>query len=192
MIDRGCDGCIFRECDSTGYICSINDGYLSDMDCCPLDEEGFRMSISGNPISTTFPVSVQNGKGGEKRMASEWEELEKLTKDELIIELVKERVSHRELERSIRGLIDYDYPADKRLSVFVDDDEPGYGSTTEDWAYRIACYAYEHAEDKDDFGPYDLGHYGLNDDLSENIYMKLRSDGVITNDKHDLAGYFDE
>ena len=129
-------------------------------------------------------------KGGEKRMASEWEELERLSKEELIIELVKERTAHRELDRSIRGLIEVDYPADRKLPVFADDEDTSLKETTDDWAYKVARYAYEHAEDRDDFSHYDLDAYGLDEDQAEAAYRRLREDGTITNDRHDLEGWF--
>lgn len=123
-------------------------------------------------------------------MVSEWEELEKLTKEELIIELMKERTSHRELERSIRGLIDVDYPADKTLPVFADMDEPGLGSASEDWLYRIAMYAYDKSADKDRFSYNDLEDYGLSSDMAEEAYRLLRVKGIITDDSKDLQGWF--
>ena len=147
-------------------------------------------SNSESTIRTPFPMSGERIKGGEKRMASEWEELEKLSKEELIIELVKERTAHRELDRSLRGLIEVDYPADRKLPVFVDDEDESLKQTTDDWAYRVAKYAYECAKDKDDFSHYDLDAYGLDEDQAEEAYRKLRMDGTITSDKNDLLGWF--
>lgn len=40
MTHDGCEGCIFLELDTTGYLCSICDTELVSMDACPLDEEG--------------------------------------------------------------------------------------------------------------------------------------------------------
>ncbi len=147
-------------------------------------------SNSESTIRTPFPMSGERIKGGEKRMASEWEELEKLSKEELIIELVKERTAHREFDRALRGLIEVDYPADRKLPVFVDDEDESLKQTTDDWAYRVAKYAYERAKDKDDFSHYDLDAYGLDEDQAEEAYRKLRMDGTITSDKNDLQGWF--
>ena len=58
-------------------------------------------TICESTIRTPFPMSGERIKGGERRMASEWEELEKLSKEELIIELVKAR---RDL-RNIRSVL---------------------------------------------------------------------------------------
>ena len=147
-------------------------------------------TVCESRIRTPFPMSGERIKGGERRMASEWEELEKLSKEELIIELVKERTAHRELDRALRGLIEFDYPADRKLPVFADDEDESIKQTTEDWAYRIAKYAYECAEDKDDFSHYDLDTYGLDENQAEEAYRKLRMDGTITSDKNDLQGWF--
>ena len=87
-------------------------------------------TISTQPLTSARRSDAINLKGGE-RTASEWEELEKLSKDELIIELVKERTAHRLLDCGIRGLIEVDYPADHRLPVFADDEGPEEGG-----AYR--------------------------------------------------------
>lgn len=123
-------------------------------------------------------------------MASEWEELEKLSKEEIIIELVKERTAHRELDRALRGLVEVDYPADRKLPVFADDEDGSFRETTDDWAYRIAKYAYEHAADRDDFSHYDLDAYGLDEDQAEEAYRRLRMDGTIASDRNDLQGWF--
>ena len=61
-------------------------------------------------------------KGGEKGMASEWEELEKLSKDELIIELMRERWAHRNINQRLRMIIDYDYPDSNEIPCVVEED----------------------------------------------------------------------
>ena len=147
-------------------------------------------TVLENRLSSLHGSVIQNVKGGEKRMASEWEELEKLSKEELIIELVKERTAHRELDRALRGLIEVDYPADRKLPIFADDEDESVKQTTDDWAYEIAKYAFECAKDKDDFSYFDLEAYGLDEDQAEEAYRKLRMDGIITSDKHDLQGWF--
>ena len=127
-------------------------------------------------------------------MASEWEELEKLTKEELIIELVKERTARRRVNRRLRMLIDVDYPVDGEAPVAWDDGDDGYpqvgSGTSEAWMRRIALYAL--GVMGEELSPYDLGAYGLTDDASEEAYLMLRKDGTITSDRNDIAGWFDE
>lgn len=176
MSDSGCEGCIFRECDTCGFICSITDGYLSEMDSCPLDEEAFRMSISGNPISSTASISVQNGKGGENGMVSEWEELESWSKEDLIIELVHMRTLYS-LLRSEQG---DDCPWPKMDVKAIEDDEhwqPGQ-VITDGWAERIALYAAAHPKDGM-FYWCDLMDYGLTEDQAYDVCKKLRAEGRL-------------
>ena len=115
-------------------------------------------------------------------MASEWEELEKLTKEELIIELVRERTAHRELDRALRGLIEVDYPADRKLPVFDDDGQPD--DVCDEWVVAIADYAADR-DGTDGFTPYTLESYGLSEDDSRKGYMLLRRKGRITDDRYD-------
>ena len=123
-------------------------------------------------------------------MASEWEELEKLTKEELIIELVRERNLRREANRAIRWVVDLDYPEDRRLPVYANDEDVSLRATTDEWAYRIAKRAYESAADREDFSYHDLETYGLNTDQAEEAYRRLRVEGIIESDKNDLEGWF--
>lgn len=147
------------------------------------------MSVPEKPLTQTFPISSENGKGGEKRMASEWDGLMQLSKEELVIELVKERISHREIDLRLREIVEVYHPSDVKIPLYCDDrDEPR--PIPDDWAYRIARYAYEHADDKDDFSPYDLNGYGIDDEQAEDVYRRLRVEGIITNDAHDLEGWF--
>ncbi len=118
-------------------------------------------------------------------MTSEWEELEKLSKEELIIEIVKERTAHRELDRSVRGLMEIDHPVDRRLPVFVDEDDESLSRTTDEWAYRVARYAYEHWEHSYRFIDLDLREYGLYGDQAEDAYRRLCADGIIPGDGDD-------
>ncbi len=98
---------------------------------------------------------------GEWEMTSEWEKLEELSKDELIIELMHWKTLYSilrneqddscpmpELERSDAG------------SGFEDFD-PGE-VTTDRWAERIALFAIAHCDDQE-FWPCDLMDYGLTD-----------------------------
>ncbi len=146
-------------------------------------------SIITESISSLQVSDVQNLKGGEKT-TSEWEELEKLSKDDLIIELVKERYKRRLIDHRLRMIVELDYPVEKQIPLFSDDEDECEGMTSEDWAYRIARYAYEHCEDKSDFDPYCPMDYGLDEDQSTEAYRRLRADGIITDSSKDLVGWF--
>ncbi len=122
-------------------------------------------------------------------MASEWEELEELTKDELIIELVKERYERRLIDHRLRTIVELDFQVDRRIPLFSDEEDMCQGTTSDEWAYRIAKRAYESCEDKDDFDPYCPMHYGLDEEQSVEAYRRLREDGVITDPSKDLAGW---
>ncbi len=148
-------------------------------------------SIVSERISTESAISHESGKGGEKRVASEWEELEKLSKEELIIELVRERNIRRIIDWKLRNIVEIDHPADVKIPVILEGDEDDQRHVANDeWAYAIALYAYRCAPDKDDFSPYDLHEYGLDLDQSEEAYRKLRVNGIVTNTEHDLEGWF--
>lgn len=107
-------------------------------------------------------------------MASEWEELEKLSKDELIIELVKERYARRNINQRLRMIVDYDYPVDGEIPCTVEEDDyscPGY-ETTDAWARKIIRYAETHRKG-DDFGPSDTSEYGLSWDQADAIFAEM-------------------
>lgn len=123
-------------------------------------------------------------------MISEWEKLEALSKDELIIELMKERTAHRELNRALRSLIELDYPSDKVLPIYSDDDDPDYGYASKDWLSKIATYAYHNSTDRDSFSFSDLRSYGLSDDMADAAYLLLRQKGVIDDNSRDLNEWF--
>ena len=82
-------------------------------------------------ITSSFPLS------GEK-MKEVRKELKKLSKEELIIELVRERTAHRELDRALRGLIEVDFPADRKLPIFYDESTD---FIDDQWISSIADYA---------------------------------------------------
>ena len=121
-------------------------------------------------------------------MESEWEKLEKLSKDELIIELVKERTARRNVDRALRSITDVEYPVDRRFSVYGEDYDSNYEIASDDWAYRIACYAFKHSNG--DFSPYDLEDYGLDSDQSLEAYRKLRVNGIVSDTSYDRDGWF--
>ena len=113
-------------------------------------------------------------------MVSEWEELEKLSKDELIIELMKERYAHRDINSRLRMIIDYDHKAAKELPCEVDDgcsEAPGY-RTTEAWARKIIEYARSKSDDPE-FDYTCVFDYGLNWDQASDIFDKMAEEGLI-------------
>ncbi len=114
---------------------------------------------------------------GEWEMTSEWEKLEELSKDELIIELMHWKTLYSilrneqddscpmpELERSDAG------------SGFEDFD-PGE-VTTDCWAERIALFAIAHW-DEPEFWPCDLMDYGLTDQQSYDVCKRLLDEGRL-------------
>ena len=145
-------------------------------------------TILENRLSSLRDSVVQKAKGGEMRMESEWEKLEKLSKDELIIELVKERTARRNVDRALLSLTDVEYPVDRRFSVYGEDYDSNYEIASDDWAFRIACYAFKHSNG--DFSPYDLEDYGLDSDQSLEAYRKLRVTGIVSDTSYDQDGWF--
>ena len=145
-------------------------------------------TVLENRLSSLRDSVVQKAKGGEKEMESEWERLEKLSKDELIIELVKERTARRNVDRALRSITDVEYPVDRRYSVYGEDYDSNYEAASDDWAYKIAFYAFKHSDG--DFSPYDLESYGLDSDQSMEAYRKLRVNGIVSDTSYDQDGWF--
>ena len=114
---------------------------------------------------------------------SEWDDLEKLTKEELIVELVKERTARRNVDRVLRSAVDVEYPVDRRFSAYGDEFDSNYETASEDWTYRIALRAFECSDG--DFSPFDLEEYGLNSEQSMEAYRMLRRNGVVTDTTYD-------
>ncbi len=135
-------------------------------------------SIVSERITTASVIRHENGKGGEKRMASEWEELEKLTKEELIIELVKERNVHRRMCREMRSIVDIDYPEDRRLPVYE-----GEGSdsetTSDEWARRIILVALAQSSDPSYFDVEVVTRYGLDSEQFDKVYAEMSAEGIV-------------
>mgnify|MGYP004673040497 FL=1 len=107
-------------------------------------------TILENRLSSLRDSVVQKAKGGEKEMESEWEKLEKLSKDELIIELVRSRWQLKNLQKVIL-----------ELSQTMGSDcayEPGQ-KPTDAWASKIADYANRQ-------GSLDLLDWGVDEDTS--------------------------
>lgn len=116
------------------------------------------MSIIGDSFSMSTSVSVENGKGGEKRMVSEWEELEKLSKDELIIELVKAR-------RAMRNMCSllHEISEDGASHFLYDKGE----KPSDEWLQKIVDRATSQLDDDDGLDGSDLERYGVDSDTAD-------------------------
>lgn len=95
---------------------------------------------------------------GEWEMTSEWEKLEELTKDELIIELVKARRAMRNMcsllhEISDDGASHYLYDAGEKPS--------------DEWLSKIVNYAKSELEPGDELDGSDLERYGVDGRTAE-------------------------
>lgn len=90
-------------------------------------------------------------------MASEWEELEKLSKDELIIELVKSRRALRNMCSVLKEL------SDTGASAFMYD--KGQKPTGE-WLEKIAAYAESKLGSDETLDGSDLEIYGIDGDTA--------------------------
>lgn len=108
-------------------------------------------SILEHRLSSLRDSAVQNVKGGEKEMESEWEKLEKLSKDELIIELVRSRWQMRNLQKVIEDL-------SKNLGSYCLY-EPGQ-KPSDEWAEKIAEYVFRN-------GPGNLCEWGVDEDTAD-------------------------
>ena len=113
-------------------------------------------TILENRLSSLRDSVNQNMKGGEKEMVSEWEKLEALSKDELIIELVRSRWQMRNLQKVILDV------SEKLGSDCLY--EPGQ-KPSDEWARKIADYAFAQ-------GSLDLQDWGVDDDTSDKLYME--------------------
>ena len=125
---------------------------------------------------------------GDNEMASEWEELEKLTKEELIIELVKERTAHRDFLYAFQ-MLTYEHPIDRVPPYIVEteeDDALHEGQrTTDEWARRIALYAKSKSEDPEEYGYTDMFDYGINHDQADEVFDKMAEEGILDWDTAD-------
>ncbi len=85
-------------------------------------------------------------------MVSEWEELEKLSKDELIIELVKAR-------RSMRNMCSllHEISEDGASHFLYDKGE----KPSDEWLPKIADYATSKLDNDDELDGSDLERYGV-------------------------------
>ena len=115
-------------------------------------------SNSESTIRTPFPMSGERIKGGEKRMASEWEELEKLSKEELIIELVKARRDMRNI-RSVLGEL-----SETGASSFMYDEG---SKPSKDWLDRIVEYVDSKLNSDETLCAADLEMYGIDEETAD-------------------------
>lgn len=91
-------------------------------------------------------------------MASEWEELERLTKDELIIELVKARWEKRNLQNILGNL--------SKSGGYGMVYEPGTKPSKE-WQEKISEYVFKDLEE----GRYsDLTEWGVDEEIGDRLY----------------------
>ncbi len=111
-------------------------------------------------------------------MASEWEELESWSKEDLIIELLKERNLRRQSNRAIRSIIDLDYPEDRRLPVYEDDGTDGE-VTTDEWARRIIAHVWRNTDDPDYFDVETCQKYGLDSDQFDRVGSEMAKEGLV-------------
>ena len=133
-------------------------------------------SVTAEMITTPFPMSGERMKGGEKRMASEWEELERLSKEELIIELVRMRHLYGTVREDMDPDLALPFMTSKRTGEGEDEIEGE--PTTDEWAERIALYGAMHPKDSM-FYSCDLMDYGLTEDQSEDVCNRLYSEGRL-------------
>ena len=117
-------------------------------------------SNSESTIRTPFPMS------GERIMASEWEELEKLSKEELIIELVKARRDMRNI-RSVLGEI-----SETGASSFMYDEG---SKPSKDWLDRIVEYVDSRLNSDETLCAADLEMYGIDEETADRYVDALCS-----------------
>lgn len=122
-------------------------------------------SIPGQAFSDTDTLEAQNCKGGEKRMASEWEELEKLSKEELVIRLVKSTRDMNNLKAVLAEL------SSDGGSAFM------YASGTvpsKEWMSRIADVVRAGLRDGEELCAADLEMYGVDERAADQYIEALR------------------
>lgn len=133
-------------------------------------------SILEHRLSSLRDSVVQNVKGGEKEMESEWEKLEKLSKDELIIELVHWKTLYSILRSEQDDSCDM--PELVRSDAGSDDDWNPGEITSDLWAEKIVLFAAARAEGLE-FWPCDVMDYGLTDQQSYDICKRLHEEGRL-------------
>lgn len=127
-------------------------------------------TICESTIRTPFPMSGERIKGGERRMASEWEELEKLSKEELIIELVKARRDLRNIRSVLADL------SETGASEFMYDDG---SKPSEEWLLRIVELARSRLDPDEVLCAADLEMYGIDEETADLYIESERSKGDL-------------
>ena len=127
-------------------------------------------TICESTIRTPFPMSGERIKGGERRMASEWEELEKLSKEELIIELVKARRDLRNIRNVLADL------SETGASEFMYDDG---SKPSEEWLLRIVELARSRLDPDEVLCAADLEMYGIDEETADLYIESERSKGDL-------------
>ena len=115
---------------------------------------------SKKQIICTVMSEAYDVKGGENKMEkTQWEILENCSKEDLIIELVKERSKNEILKGSIRSFLD-----DGQEFVIPDIGE----RPTREWLDRILGYVKEH--EPENFSAMDLLEYGVDYDTANELW----------------------
>lgn len=103
-------------------------------------------------------------------MISEWAELENLSKEELIIELVKARRDMRNMRSVLADL------SDTGVSDFMYDE----GSRPSDeWLLRIADLARSRLDPDETLCAADLEMYGIDEETADRYIESIRSKGDL-------------
>ncbi len=110
-------------------------------------------------------------------MTSEWEKLEELSKDELIIELMHWKTLYSILRNEQDGSCPMPELERSDAGSGFEDFDPGE-VTTDRWAERIALFAIAHWDDSE-FWPCDLMDYGLTDQQSYVVCKRLLDEGRL-------------
>lgn len=103
-------------------------------------------------------------------MASEWEELERLSKEELIIELVKARRDMRNIRSVLADL------SETGASDFMYDDG---SKPSEEWLHRIAEHAESRLDADEILCAADLEMYGIDEETADRYIESRRSKGDL-------------
>ena len=103
-------------------------------------------------------------------MASEWEELEKLSKEELIIELVKARRDLRNIRSVLADL------SETGASEFMYDEG---SKPSEEWMLRIAELARSRLDPDEALCAADLEMYGIDEETADRYIESGRSKGDL-------------
>ncbi len=142
----------------------------------PADGRAGCLLMTTNPtvfestIRTPFPMSGERIKGGERRMASEWEELEKLSKEELVIELVKARRDLRNIRSMLADL------SETGASEFMYDEG---SKPSEEWLTKIAELARSRIVPGEALSAADLEMYGIDEETADRYIESGRSQGNL-------------